>query len=342
MELSPSVYEHAAALIGRSPWEVSRDPELLFLAHAQAYRVYHQTPIMPGIDIYNLEAEAYGAEVTNPKGFGIPAIAMPTLRGAADLLDLEPLNPRTDGRIPMAINVASRLAKEFPESLVRVPVSGPFSIASNLVGFNQLLLDVATDPDLVGRALMHLVDGQVAFAEEIKASGVGVAFFESAACPPLLSPAMFRRLELPALKAILMRMGEILGHPVPCIIGGDTTPILEAMLETGTGYVVAPYETDQEAFLKKIWDRTEIRVRVNSDVEIISRGTWEQIRADADRILRLVKGRANVCMGTGALPYETPPENVLRLRDYVAEGGERKAESGERKAERPRNRPPEP
>ena len=36
MELSPSVYEHAAAVIGRSPWEVSRDRELLFQAHAAA------------------------------------------------------------------------------------------------------------------------------------------------------------------------------------------------------------------------------------------------------------------------------------------------------------------
>jgi uroporphyrinogen-III decarboxylase len=171
----------------------------------------------------------------------------------------------------------------------------------------------------VAAALMHLVAGQVRFAEEIRAQGVDVAFFESAACPPLLSPAMFRRVELPALKAILGGMAAVLGHPVPCIIGGDTTPILEAMLETGTGYVVAPFETNQEAFLKKIWDRTEIRVRVNSGSEIISRGPWERIRGDADRIIGLLRGRPNVCLGTGALPYETPPENVLRLREYVAQ-----------------------
>ena len=30
MELSPSIYEHAAAIIGRTPWDVSRDEELLF------------------------------------------------------------------------------------------------------------------------------------------------------------------------------------------------------------------------------------------------------------------------------------------------------------------------
>ena len=319
MDISPSVYEHAAALIGRTPWETSRDADLLFAAHAEAYRVYRHTPIMPGIDIYNLEAEAYGAKVENPGGTGIPAIHQPILRSAAELLELKPLNPRTDGRIPMAIAVAARLARQFPETQVRVPVSGPFSIASNLVGFEALLCDVAARPDDVAQGLRHLVRGQVAFAEEIRAQGVDIAFFESAACPPLLSPVNYRRLELPALKAILGGMAEVLGHPVPCIIGGNTAPILEAMLETGTSYVVAPYETDQEVFLRKIWDRTDVRVRVNTGSEIISRGPWEAIRADADRILRLVEGRPNVCLGTGAVPYETPPENVLRLTEYVSQ-----------------------
>ena len=319
MELSPSVYEHAAAVIGRTPWDVSRDAELLFAAHAAAYRLYRHTPIMPGIDIYNLEAEAYGGVVRQPDGIGIPAIARPIFHSAAELIGLRPLDPRRDGRISMEIDVAARLAREFPETQVRVPVSGPFSIASNLVGFENLLCDVATDPEAVAAALLHLIDGQVAFAEEVKRHGVDVAFFESAACPPLLSPAMFRRVELPALKAIMGRMAAVLGHPVPCIIGGNTTPILDAMLETGTGYVIAPCETDQAAFMKKIWRRTDVRVRVNTNVEVIARGTWEQIQANADRIIRLIRGRSNVCMGTGALPYETPPENVLRLREYVAQ-----------------------
>jgi uroporphyrinogen decarboxylase len=318
MDISPSVYEHAAALIGRSPGEVSRNEELWYAAHAEAYRIYQHTPIMPGIDIYNLEPEAYGAVVVDPGGSGIPAISRPICRTVADLRQLKPLNPRTDGRIPMALRVARRLARTFPEAQIRVPVSGPFSIASNLLGFETLLCEVAADPDEASASLMHLVEGQVAFAEEIRRQGVDVAFFESAACPPLLSPALFRRVELPVLKQLLARMAEVLGHPVPCIIGGNTAPILDAMLETGTHYVVATFETDQKLFMQKIWDRTEIRVRVNMDVEVISRGPWQRIQADADRVIDLVRGRPNVCLGTGALPYETPPDSVLRLREYVS------------------------
>jgi len=317
MDISPSVYEHAALLIGRTPWEVSRDGELIFQAHAAAYRRYRQTPIMPGIDIYNLEAEAYGGVIEQPRGVGIPAVRPPILRSARELSALKPFEPRSAGRIPMIIDVARRLAREFPEADIRVPLSGPFSIASNLVGFETLLCEVAADPTAVRAALLHLVDGQVAFAEALREAGVDVAFFESAACPPLLSPECFREVEMLALRSIMARIGEVVGHPIPCIIGGDTEPIVEQMLATGTGYLVCPFETDQEAFMKKVWERTDVRIRVNSDVELISRGTWDQIRADADRIIRLTEGRENVCMGTGALPYETPPENVLMLMEYV-------------------------
>jgi len=71
ISFSPSVYEHAAAMIGRSPWDTSRDPDLLYAGHKAAFLKYHHTPVVVGIDIYNLEAEAYGAKVSVPgeKGF---------------------------------------------------------------------------------------------------------------------------------------------------------------------------------------------------------------------------------------------------------------------------------
>jgi len=319
MDFAPSVYEHAAFLLGRTPWDVSRDAELLFQAHAEAFRRYGHRPVVVGIDIYNLEAEAYGGMVEEPGGVGIPAVSRPVVRSTAGLCELAPLDPLSAGRIPMVIDVAARLAAEFPEADVRVPVSGPFSIASNLVGFETLLCDVLTDPDQASAGLMHLVRGQVNFCEAIRRRGLDIAFFESAAAPPLLSPVQFRAVELPALKAILQQAAAVVGHPVPCIIGGNTAPILDAMLETGTGYVICPIETDQAQFMRKIWDCTDVRVRVNTSAEVMVRGPWEAIRAEVDRIVRLTAGRQNVCLGTGALPYETPPENVLRVKEYCRE-----------------------
>lgn len=316
MDFSPSVYEHAAFLIGRTPWEVSRDAGLMFEAHAAAYRQYRHRPVVVGIDIYNLEAEAYGGQIERAQDPGIPAITRPICRCAADLVALGPLDPARQGRLPMVIEVARRLARQFPEADIRVPLSGPFSIAVSLVGIETLLGDALADPDAVARALDALVDGQVGFCRAIQAAGLDIALFESAAAPPLLSPAMFRQVELPALRRLVRRTAEVVGHPVPCIMGGNTAPILDALLETGTGYVVCPAETDQRAFIEKIRDRTDVRVRANTVPWVLVHGSWDEIRAEVDRVVGLLAGRKNVCLGTGALPYETPPANVLRVKAY--------------------------
>jgi uroporphyrinogen-III decarboxylase len=305
-------------LIGRTPWEVSRDADLLFRAQAAAFRLYRHTPIIAAIDHYNLAPEACGAVVARPDGNGVPAITEPLLASATELLRLRPLDACRDGRLPMILEVASRLAREFPEAEVAVPVDGPFSIASALVGFDQLLCDVAEEPDLVQSALMHLIEGQVKLTEHVRALGLEVAFAESAAGPPLLSPKLFREVELPVLKTLLAEMGRIMGHPVACLMGGDTVRILDELLETSSPYLVCPHETDQAAFLNKLWDRPDIAVRVNLHSGIVARGTWDELRAEADRALAFARGRPNTVLGAGVLPYETRPENIFRLRDYAA------------------------
>ena len=317
MEISPSIYEHAAKIIGETPWRASRDVDLMYKAHAEAYRVYRHTPIMPGIDIYNLEPEAYGAVVVEPSDCAIPAVQNHPISNIEGILQLRPLDAKKDGRIPMQIEVGRRLRETFPEAIVRIPISGPFSIASNLMGFDRLILAAADQPAKVAAALLHLVEGQLSFARGVKEAEVDITFFESAACPPMLSPKLFREIELPALKKLLGGMSEIVGRPIPCVIGGNTAPIVEAMLETGTNYLVCPFETNQEAFLKKVEHRLDVQIRINADLRIVAAGTKEQICAEADRVLTLCRKRPNSCLGTGALPYETIPENVLYMMDYV-------------------------
>jgi len=316
MQFSPSVYEHAARLIGRTPWDVSRDPELLFQGHAAAYRLYEHRPIVVGIDIYNLEAEAYGAVVPRPQGAGIPAIAVHPLHRLQDLAALTAFDPRA-GRPGMAIEAARRLKREFPAADVRLPVSGPFSIAANLIGFENLLIGCLMEPDLARAALAHVAQGQVPFVRAIAEAGVDVAFFESAATPPLLAPHQFRDLEVPAVRPLLDQFADIMGHPVAFVIGGNTVPILDAILGMGCGYVCCPVESDQPAFMAKMQAHPQVMVRVNMDHRIVAGGTWDEIRREADRVIALARLAPKSCIGTGALPYETPPENVLKLKDYV-------------------------
>lgn len=320
MQFCPSIYEHAATVIGKSPWEVSRDVELLSKAHIKAYSLYHHRPIVVGIDIYNLEAEAYGAVIGRAAGNAIPAIREYPCSSVKELLTLEPFDPKTAGRIPMVIEAARRVRNNCPDADVRIPLSGPFSLAANLVGFEVLLCEIHINPDLVAQALRHLVAGQVEFCREVVSNGLDIAFFESAATPPLLSPQQFRQIELEALKEIMQKTAAVVGHPVPCIMGGDTLPILNDILSTATGYVCCPAKTDQQKFMEKMREHPEVTVRINMDARAITSKKFEDIEKEVDRVLALADNRTNVCIGTGCLPYEAEPEVVLKTREYILSG----------------------
>jgi uroporphyrinogen decarboxylase len=317
MQFSPSIYEHAARVIGKSPWEVSRSAELLAAGNIEAFRLYKHRPVVVGIDIYNLEAEAYGAKVEKPLGNGIPAISKHTFSSVEEILQLGPFDPKTDGRIQMVIEAARRVVEQCPEADVRIPLGGPFSVATNLIGFEPLLSEIATNRNLVREALCHLVAGQVGFSREIIDNGLDIAFFESAAVPPLMSPRDFREIELPALKEIIEGAAAVVGHPVPCLMGGDTTPILDAILDTGTGYVCCPSETNQQDFMDKMKLHPEVMVRINMDPSIITTGDMDAIHKEVDRVLELAHNRDKVCIGTGCLPFETDPKIVLKTKEYI-------------------------
>ena len=317
MQFCPSIYEHAARIIGKSPWEVSRDVELLSKAHIEAYRLYRHRPVVVGIDIYNLEAEAYGAVVSRAAGNAIPAICEHPFSSVKELITLEPLNPKTAGRIPMVIEAAGRICDNCPDADVRIPLSGPFSLAANLVGFESLLCEIKTAPDLVAGALRHLVAGQIEFCKEVVHNGLDIAFFESAATPPLLSPQNFRQIELGALKEIMQKTAKVVGHPVPCIMGGDTLPILDDILRTGTGYVCCPAKTNQQKFMEKMRVHPDVTVRINMDARAITSKNFEDVEKEVDRVLALTDNRPNVCIGTGCLPFEAEPEVVLKTKEYI-------------------------
>ncbi|MHB8865072.1 MAG: uroporphyrinogen decarboxylase family protein, partial [Pirellulaceae bacterium] len=280
---------------------------------------YHHTPVIVGIDIYNLETEAYGAVVAKPTGIGIPAIEYPPFATLNEALEIEPYDPGSAGRIALSIEAARRLADEFPAADVRVPVAGPLSIAFNLRGINNLCEDVACRPGDTARFLMRLADNQQALCHAVHQARLGIAFFESAAAPPILSPTQFHDLELPALQRVLDIARFTVGHPVPCIMGGNTRLVLDDLLATGTDYLICSVETDQRAFVHRVRQtHPAVKIRINMDPVVIVSNNWQRLQREVDRIVAIADGDSHCLMGTGALPYEALPATVHAIEKYAA------------------------
>lgn len=315
--LSPGIYEHAAGLVGETPARVSRDGALLFEAHKAAWDIYQHPHVVAGIDVYNVEPEALGAELDAPVGNGVPSVISHPVPSLEALLDIGAPDPARAGRMPVVIEAARKLAGHCRGAGVFVPVCGPLALANGLVGMDEVLCMMVEDPDLVAAALLHLADLQGHYVRSILGSGLRPMIFESGASPPLLPHALFSTIEAPALGR-LFSICRLSGDDAPhCILGGDVVPVLADLLALDPGFLICPAETDQSAFVELAAAAPHIAVRVNMPVGALLTTDWEETRRAADLARSLAARLPNSTVGTGVVPVNARPDLIVQLRNYI-------------------------
>ncbi len=318
MEFEPISYDHAAFLIAKRPWQVSRDCELLVAAHLEAMRTYGYNSCIVGIDIYNVEAEAYGCKLSEPDDNGVPVVREPLFERLEEIKSVR-LDPANDGRMPMILEAARQISEAKPDADIRIPLSGPFTIACHLFGMENMICELFTNPEPTVSALMHLAENQILYARAASELGFGISLFESSVTPPLLSPQLFSDNVLPSLRRILTRRNGLAGAGSQLIIGGDTVDIAEAMSSLTPSYIICPVETDQERFMSMVAGKSEMAVRVNMNPSVFLPGNVKAARAEAKRTLDIASRHLNTTIGT-LLPFDSDSKIVLAISDFFKSG----------------------
>jgi uroporphyrinogen-III decarboxylase len=248
----------------------------------------------------------------------VPSLIGPVCQRAADLLGLVLPDAASSGRFPLVLEAAARLKEHCPGAEIRIPLSGPFSIACALVGFQGILTEVLTDPDTVAAALRHLAAGQLEVCRTFASKGFRVMFFESAASPPIIHSDSFKSVVFPALKEMIGGVRTLMNESPPLILGGDTTSILEDLLKTGTEYVICPAETDREAFMEIIKKYPSVTVRLNTPARLFASDDRKALRAELEYLAKLAGGRPATELGSGVLPYDADPSMVRFAQEFTA------------------------
>lgn len=314
---SPGIYEHAAALIGERPTTVSRDTGQLYRAQSAAWKLYRHPMLVAGIDVYNVEPEAFGATVDQPVDNSVPCVIQHPFSSMEALGQLAAPDPAHDGRMPMVLEVAQHLVQDNLPTTVFVPVCGPLALAGGLVGMDELLCTMMEDPALAKDALFHLSTLQSNYVRAIVALGALPLIFESGASPPLLPPTLFREIEAPALRNLFAQCRALNNASPACILGGNVLPILDDLLALEPGFLICPSETDQPRFIDKAAARPHLSVRINMPVTSVLESDWKKNIATADHAIALARRLPHGSVGTGVAPFNASPEILLKLRDYV-------------------------
>ena len=150
-------HEFAMRHMDANAWKFYSDPEaFLYGALKTAKDFNFDTPDMCW-DAYNLEAEAIGCDIAKFDDL-TPAIdnTNPLITCEKDLARLKPLDLAA-GRIPFAMDV-SALFREVTGEEPYLVYCAPFTLASHVMTFEKLVLDMQDHPDYVHKVMTYLTD----------------------------------------------------------------------------------------------------------------------------------------------------------------------------------------
>lgn len=150
--------DHSSKLAGVSAKRFFTDAEVFTRVQLLVTEYYGFDAPINFWDVYNIEAEALGQRVVYYED-GIPDAdrTRPLIADPSDLDKLPPPDPHKSARMPWVLEV-NRLYLEQTGSLDRVFFTAPFSLAVNIRGYENLVMDMMLRPEFAHRLFTFLCD----------------------------------------------------------------------------------------------------------------------------------------------------------------------------------------
>ena len=250
-----------------------------------------------------VEAEAFGATVDLGN-----RVKTPMLKAHPYSSEDEPAIPekkKKKGRVATAIEAVKILKAEYGEEYPIVAgTTGPLTIAGHLVGTEDLLLMMITEPDTVHKFIKVTAEMEKQYIAALVAAGVDVInMSDPSASTDMLSAEMFDEFALPYTKHAFEGCGDAKKILHIC---GNTTSLLEHMINTGADGLSIEEKVDSAEAVNIVNGRVALVGNIGS-VKPLYMGTPEECAADAARIRDA--GFNIIAPGCG-LAAETPKANI--------------------------------
>lgn len=238
------------------------------------------------------------------------------IKDKAALMDLEYIDPSRSPLITQVVESCRRATATFKDKAIRPSLYGAFVDAARLRSVEQLIFDIADDPQFAHQLMRLTTEAVKARALAVAQTGVTVVVIGDAyASLDVISPEIYREFVFPYEKEIFGYLRERVpaGTYLGFHICGYVDPIMEDLLLLGVDYI----EIDAPASLKRMVEvsQKKVVIRGNIGAEIFLEGTKEQIeQAVKDCIDTAAEGSAYILSTGCQIPLDAPIQSV---RYYV-------------------------
>ena len=257
-----------------------------------------------------IEIEAMGARIRYPEDES-PSTLEPIVRVSNDIRSLKQPDPEVDGRLPVWLEAVRILREKVGgEFAVFANINGPFQAAAQLLGMLGAAKSMRRSPDLILELLEVTTQTIINFMKaEIEAGADAIILGDPMSSTSVISPLEFSRFSLPYIQKVVRHAGQV---PIILHICGDTTRIIDKMVETGARYL----ELDSNV------DLAQVRTKFGSTIGLIGNvnptllltGSADVVEESCRKAIVDAELTGAYILGTGCeLPRETPHENLDRM-----------------------------
>jgi len=256
-------------------------------------------------------AEEHGIEVESP------------IHSREDFDRYTPPDVHAPGRYASVEKALSRYAGPFA---VIVHLNDVFSLPRYLMGYENLLMAIAAEPDLV-KALVDLsVDVNLAMAKEVAARGAKVVYTGddfAGDSGPLMSPGHFRELFYPGLRRVMQGF-KALGLKVIKHTDGMIWPIMDMIVDSGIDCLdpIDPIAgMDLEEVKRKLGSRVALKGNVDC-AHLMTLGSPTEVAEATRKALRIgMPGGGFILSSSNSIHSAVKPENYRAMLDTWKECG---------------------
>ena len=324
------MHEFVLHELGADPRRFYTDPELLVRGTLEVMAAYGIDMPVLDYDVYNIEAEALGQEIIYPQD-GMPDVdrTKPLIREKADLEKIQLPDFEKDGRFPAVLEM-NRLFCEMAGGLEGTPgFCAPFSLAANIRGIEQLLMDIYLDPefarDLFDRVTDDVLIPWILRLKTVCPKASGISGSDAAASLPIVSPDIVKEWILPYVKRLREKCGPevVVSNWVGESCLKQPEEMLDLKLAACPGFIKGQDPDVEELgplFYKSYALEKKVPLVLGVGAAFLALATPLEIRQRVKQYVEIGGKGGGLVLYLCNLGATTPPENVRAavqaVRDY--------------------------
>ena len=259
------------------------------------------------------EAEGYGT-VLQYTAAGLPTVIQPGLTDITDVDKLKPLRVSDIPRVRDIVDATAYALKAESEIYPMSAIVGPATVAGNLRGVEDLMVDLFDEPECVHTLLNIVTETLLDSVRELAKVGARYIYVPDPVAS-LLSPNAYREFILPLHRALFeeMKVHGIGGRLHMC---GNTLAVLPESMQCGAYIIDIDHATDFPAALATVGDRCILNGNIDPVADVFDCDA-AHTKAAIEHCAALAAGHRALFMPGCELPTATPLENIRAIHEAL-------------------------